>query len=75
MSSNNKSVLGLPELLAGLANLRGQEKYADFVIECHGIKFPVHKVVLCSQSEYFDKACGGGFLVSGSLIFLYMEGA
>ena len=60
---------GLPELLGGLAQLRSEEKYCDFVIECENAKFSVHRIILCSRSEYFDKACSGQFLVCASKFY------
>ncbi len=64
MLADAGSALGLPELRAGLANLRGQGKYSDFVIECGNQSFRVHKVIICALSEYFDKVCCGEFMVS-----------
>ena len=64
MSANSRSIQGLSELVAGLANLRVEEKYSDFVIECGELRLPVHKVIICSRSEHFDKVCWGRFLVS-----------
>lgn len=63
MMSSRKSVAGFSELRAGLANLREQGKYSDFVIATRAEQFPVHKVIICSLSEYFDKVCGGEFMV------------
>jgi hypothetical protein len=58
---NVMSSQGLPELLGGPAQLHGEEKYCDFVIECEDAKSPVHRIVLWLRSEYFDKACAESF--------------
>lgn len=50
-------------LLSGLDTMLREEKYCDFVIDCGDTKFPAHKVILCSRSEYFDRACSGNFVV------------
>jgi len=58
---------GLRALVNAVAKLRSEQKYCDFVIDCGGdIKFPVHKVIICSRSEYFDKACSGNFSYGSS---------
>jgi hypothetical protein len=43
--------------------LRNDKKFCDFVIECNGVQFAVHRVVLCSRSEYFERMCSGEFKV------------
>ena len=39
-------------------------QFADLTIICGSEKFRCHKIVLCSQSEFFNAACTGGFNVS-----------
>ncbi|KAL8885161.1 MAG: hypothetical protein Q9215_006941 [Flavoplaca cf. flavocitrina] len=36
-------------------------QFADLTIICGSEKFRCHKIVLCSQSEFFNAACTGGF--------------
>ena len=39
------------------------DKYSDVVVRCGKETFKAHKVILCSGSEWFVKACEGGFKV------------
>jgi hypothetical protein len=34
----------------------GDSTYSDATIYIHGVKLPVHKSVICTQSEYFETA-------------------
>lgn len=45
------------------ATLLESGKYSDLTITVNERKWKVHKSVLCTQSEYFDKMCDGGFKV------------
>jgi len=56
-------VSGVESFLQGVKQLRDDQKFCDFVVECGDLKLPVHRVVLCSRSDYFKRACGGGFSV------------
>lgn len=38
--------------------------FSDLVVVCNGVEYKVHKLVLCSQSDFFNKACGPNFKVS-----------
>ncbi|KAG6001846.1 hypothetical protein E4U21_003774 [Claviceps maximensis] len=35
--------------------------FVDYELECEGTKMPVHKAVICSQSQVFMAACSGPF--------------
>ncbi|KAL8840578.1 MAG: hypothetical protein Q9170_001264 [Blastenia crenularia] len=35
--------------------------YSDLVIVCEGRKWEVHRLIVCTRSEYFKKACQSGF--------------
>ncbi|EXJ90367.1 hypothetical protein A1O1_03466, partial [Capronia coronata CBS 617.96] len=50
-------------LIAQAAYLQFLEtgKYSDLVIECQGVEFKVHRVVVCAHSPMLDAACGGQF--------------
>lgn len=39
-------------------------KYSDFTIHCGDRAWKVHKLIICSQSEYFQRLCDGAFEVS-----------
>ncbi|KAK7887592.1 hypothetical protein LTR67_009493 [Exophiala xenobiotica] len=46
-------------------------KFSDFIIECQGVEFKVHRIVVCTQSPMLDAACSGSFeeAVSGRIKF------
>lgn len=45
------------------SSLRLNPMYSDLTIKCRGSVFPVHKIIVCSRSVFFSKACSGGFKV------------
>ncbi|KAI9784670.1 MAG: hypothetical protein M1816_000786 [Peltula sp. TS41687] len=45
----------------GLKGYLTSSKYSDLIIRCGGQEFKVHKVILCGQSKFFDKACDAGW--------------
>ncbi|KAF2232169.1 hypothetical protein EV356DRAFT_568953 [Viridothelium virens] len=47
--------------LASLRSLFNRPEYSDFTVTCNGRKWNVHKLVLCTQSNFFAKACHGAF--------------
>lgn len=44
-------------LVDGMLQLMNNEKYCDLVIKCEGREWKVHKALLCSFSNVFDRAC------------------
>lgn len=46
-----------------LAAFTHSGKYSDLVLECEGIQFNVHKVIVCTQSPVMAAACDGEFRV------------
>ncbi|KAF2162826.1 hypothetical protein M409DRAFT_26682 [Zasmidium cellare ATCC 36951] len=44
----------------------GDSKYSDLTIECGESTWHVHRVVICAQSPFFDKACSNGFKETSS---------
>ena len=51
-----------------IPRLFGDSKFSDMMIECEGRKWAVHRAIICTQSEYFMKACEGQFKVSCLII-------
>ncbi|KAL0258078.1 hypothetical protein SLS55_007249 [Diplodia seriata] len=57
--------LGLPRADQGLSDaLKGHwdnrfsgTKYTDLVVKCRGREYNVHRIVVCSQCDFFDNAC------------------
>ena len=43
------------------ARFLGSGRHSDFVIECRGHIFKVHKTLLCAKSEFFDRLCDSSF--------------
>lgn len=43
--------------------LTRSEKYSNLVLECEGIKFNVHKVMVCTRSLVLAAACDGNVKV------------
>ena len=37
--------------------------YSDLVLDCQGVRFNVHRIVLCPQSDYFGAICAGSIKV------------
>ncbi|KAF2016867.1 hypothetical protein BU24DRAFT_490147 [Aaosphaeria arxii CBS 175.79] len=44
------------KLIQHIASLFNNEKYSDATIQIHDVMLPVHKSIICIQSEYFEKA-------------------
>ncbi|KAL8768425.1 MAG: hypothetical protein Q9209_005331 [Squamulea sp. 1 TL-2023] len=63
MSSSSTAVLVSElqkTLLVQLSNAQKTDKYHDLIISCKGTEWRVHRVIVCTQSEYFEKACQTG---------------
>ncbi|KAI7332536.1 hypothetical protein KC315_g4609 [Hortaea werneckii] len=48
-------------MMRGLHNVFTQGEYSDLAITCGERTWKVHRLVLCTQSDYFRKACNGPF--------------
>ncbi|KAF5681516.1 hypothetical protein FCIRC_5486 [Fusarium circinatum] len=46
------------------------QEFTDFTFICGAVQFPVHKVIVCSQSKIFHAACTGPFKVGLPLILV-----
>lgn len=46
-----------------LSNYFNDETFSDLTVTCKDKVFKVHRIVLCSQSTFFDTACRGLFRV------------
>jgi len=60
-------------ILAGLQELRKKGEFCDVTLSADGIKFPVHKNVLCAVSPYF-KAMFSGSLAEAKLSTVTLQG-
>ncbi|CAG8370860.1 unnamed protein product, partial [Penicillium salamii] len=49
------------ELLTALSRMRIDPKYSDLTILCLDEVYAVHKCIVCTRSDFFAKACDGGF--------------
>lgn len=38
-------------------------EYSDFTITCRGNTFPVHRAILCRQTQFFNVAANGPYAV------------
>lgn len=48
-------------LMEGIRRLYGTKEFADVSITCNGKKWRAHRLVLCAQSEYFQKMLSSTF--------------
>ena len=46
-------------------------KYSDFIINCQGVEFKVHRVVVCSASPMIRAALDRPFKVGCTSVLLY----
>ncbi|KAL3482997.1 hypothetical protein BJX62DRAFT_92309 [Aspergillus germanicus] len=60
-SSNWPDGKAQEHILDLIASLHLNSEYSDLEIICDGKTFPAHKLVVCSRSEYFKRACFGEF--------------
>ncbi|KAF4342499.1 btb poz domain protein [Fusarium beomiforme] len=46
-----------------LGDLLQTGDYSDLVIICGGVRYKVHKAIVCPQSRFFKAACDSGFMI------------
>ncbi|KAG6041790.1 hypothetical protein E4U41_002002 [Claviceps citrina] len=61
MPEKGMAVFGQSGLNRALMRARQDGAFVDYELECEGTKVPVHKAVICSQSQVFMAACTGPF--------------
>ncbi|KFA81331.1 hypothetical protein S40288_08310 [Stachybotrys chartarum IBT 40288] len=49
------------QIFAEFVKAREASKFIDYAFVCEGQRIPVHKMIVCSQSPVFDRACISGF--------------
>ncbi|EED11743.1 conserved hypothetical protein [Talaromyces stipitatus ATCC 10500] len=49
-----------------LTRIRELREFSDLTIVCEGVKYEVHKAIICSQSPVLHAACTGGFQANES---------
>ncbi|KAL8347969.1 hypothetical protein RB598_001345 [Gaeumannomyces tritici] len=53
-------------LMGEISKAREKDEFTDFVLVCGAERFPVHKVIVCSQSKVFHAACSKPFKEAAS---------
>lgn len=53
---------GLQPIADGLARFYASSELSDFVINCGGQSWPVHRLILTLHSKVLAKSCNGDFL-------------
>lgn len=64
-----------PQHLTDLRRLFNSPKYSDATVLIHDVKLPVHKPVICIQSEYFEKAFQEVFIEGSSNVLTFKVGS
>ncbi|ORY68320.1 uncharacterized protein BCR38DRAFT_406256 [Pseudomassariella vexata] len=49
------------KLMMKISRARERKDFTDFELECESCTIPVHKIILCSQSELFSRVCNGKY--------------
>jgi hypothetical protein len=58
-----------------LHSLFNDTRYSDATVLINGITLPVHKSVICTQSEYFEKAFQYAFVEGSSGVLTFNNGS
>ena len=62
MASTTQATSQPSALKTAIATLYHSGKYSDLTLECDGLRFKVHKSVVCGRSPVLEKECDGNFL-------------
>ena len=62
MTSTTQATSQPSALKTAIATLYHSGKYSDLTLECDGLRFKVHKSVVCGRSPVLEKECDGNFL-------------
>jgi BTB/POZ domain-containing protein len=63
-------------LVGELGHLLSSGKYSDLTVHCEDNTWKVHKLVMCTHSKFFVKACDGEFMVREMLsLFVHCNAA
>ncbi|KAF9728662.1 hypothetical protein PMIN04_012955 [Paraphaeosphaeria minitans] len=62
-------------LLGNIASLFNDAKYSDATVQIYDTPLPVHKAIICIQSEYFEKAFQDKFVEGSSRTISFREGS
>lgn len=61
---------GYKPLFESIISRFDNAEFSDLTITCGNDSWPVHKVIVCSRSDFFKKACDGRFKESDGIISL-----
>jgi len=50
-------------------------RYSDATVAIHGKELPVHRLIICPQSKYFENAFQEGFAEGSSRVLKYEDGS
>lgn len=63
------------KVMRSIASLFNNTKYSDAAVDIHDKRLPVHRSVICTQSEYFEKALQEAFAEGSSRVLKYHTGS
>ncbi|KAK4900855.1 hypothetical protein LTR27_002038 [Elasticomyces elasticus] len=73
MADSQPTLEALGPLLRALKNNVKDPKHWDLIIKSEDKEWRVHKLILCSQSAFFAKACEGGFQEASANVITLKE--
>ncbi|KAK8018762.1 hypothetical protein PG991_007952 [Apiospora marii] len=51
----------------------GDDRFTDAVVKCGGQTWNVHRVIVCRESEWFEKALGGNFIEASNRVIEFSD--